>query len=42
LREELKVWRKSCAVPKKSKTLAGEDSAGKEDLGVPEYVKRYP
>jgi hypothetical protein len=41
LREGLEAWRKSCAIPEKSKTLTGEDSADKEDLGVPEYVKRY-
>jgi hypothetical protein len=40
-REESKARRKSWAIPKKSKTLAGEDNADKEDLGVPEYVKRY-
>jgi hypothetical protein len=40
-REELKAWRKSWVMPEKSKTLAGENNADKEDLGVPEYVKRY-
>jgi hypothetical protein len=41
LREGLETWRKSCAIPEKLKTLAGEGSADKEDLRVQEYVKRY-
>jgi curved DNA-binding protein CbpA len=40
-KEESKAWRKSRAIPKKLKTLAGEDNAEIEDLRVPEYIKRY-